>query len=86
MGTTACRSKRELPEGIYDNVPRDPRDTARATLLEAQSPAMQAAHPPITTLVHAGPSTYEDSVLVLDNLPVGGRRKAIPLKETDGTA
>jgi hypothetical protein len=33
--------KRELSEGVYGTVPQDPRDMAKALLLEAQSPARQ---------------------------------------------
>jgi hypothetical protein len=33
--------KREMPEGVYGIVPRDPRDTVKAKLPETQSPAMQ---------------------------------------------
>lgn len=37
------------PKAFTAEVPRDPRDMARATLLETQSPVMQDAHPPTTT-------------------------------------
>ena len=46
MGTTACPRKRELPEGVYGrDVPQGPRDTARAPLLEPQSPTMKRSVP-----------------------------------------
>ena len=33
--------KREPPEGVYGVVPQDPRDMAKAGLLEAQFPVVQ---------------------------------------------
>jgi hypothetical protein len=33
--------KRESPEGVYGAVPRGPRDKAKATLLESQSPVVE---------------------------------------------
>ena len=55
--------KRELPEGVYGRVlPRDPHDTARASLLEPQSPTMKKKHPSITErLTHARePPVYDE--------------------------
>ena len=37
--------KREPPEGTEGDVPRDPRDKAKAGLPEPQSPAVEPAHP-----------------------------------------
>ena len=36
--------KRETSEGVYGAVPQGPRDTAKATLPESQSPAVQLSH------------------------------------------
>jgi hypothetical protein len=47
-GDNSMPLKREVSEGVYGTVPQDPRDTARATLLKAQLPAING-HPPATT-------------------------------------
>lgn len=45
-GDNSMPSKRELPEGVYGRVvPQGPRDRARATLLEPQSPTMKRSVP-----------------------------------------
>ncbi len=44
-GDQSMPGTREPPEDVYGAVPQDPRDTAKAGLLEAQSPALQAYFP-----------------------------------------
>ena len=44
-GENSMPEKRESPEGVYGVVPRGPRDKAKATLPEPQSPAVECAHP-----------------------------------------
>ena len=40
-GDKSMSGKRWLPGGVRGGVPRDPRDMAKAGLLEAQSPAVK---------------------------------------------
>ena len=40
-GEKSMPEKRESPEGAYGAVPQDPRDRAKATLSESQSPVVE---------------------------------------------
>jgi len=40
-GEKSTPEKRESPEGAYGAVPQDPRDKAKATLPESQSPVVE---------------------------------------------
>ncbi len=75
-------SKRELPEGVYGTVPQDPRDTARAILLEPQFPVVKALIPR-THNAHSGAVTIRRRQGFRRNLPGDGRRGTTPLKVTD---
>ena len=44
-GEKSMPEKRRSLEGAEGDAPQDPRDMAKATLLEPQSPAMKCAHP-----------------------------------------
>jgi hypothetical protein len=55
--------KRESPEGVYGAVPRGPRDKAKATLPESQSPVVErtpAATTPTAQRPRSGSSDFRD--------------------------
>lgn len=61
-GDKSMSGKRWPPGGVQGGVPRDPRDMAKAGLLEVQSPVVKRAHPPERRLGpvarHARASVY----------------------------
>jgi len=68
-GEKSTPEKRETPEGAYGAVPQDPRDKAKATLPESQSPVVElhtrcdsvysaAPQEPIVQLLRWAPSAW----------------------------
>ena len=84
-GTTAWRGSAERSGGVEGAAVQGPRDMAKATLLDAQSPAVEDAHP-ATRRLRSQPPVSDESEFPRPNLPAGGRRAASPLKGTDRAA
>src|SRR5919198_71592 len=72
-GTTAWRESVGHREGVEGAAVQGPRDTAKATLLEAQSPAVEDAHP-ATRRLRSQPSASDDPEFC--RLNPSGRRAA----------
>jgi hypothetical protein len=81
-GTAARRGSTGRREGVESVAMQGPRDTAKATLLEAQTPAMKGTSPDTTPDVGAtGIGRFRFSV---STLPAGGRQATRLFKGTDG--
>ncbi len=81
-GTTAWRESTGRSEGVEGVAVQGPRDTAKATLLEAQTPAVKGTSPDTTPDVGAtGIGRFRFSV---STLPAGGRQATSLFKGTDG--
>jgi hypothetical protein len=72
-GTAAWRESAERSEGVEGAAVQGPRDTAKARLLEAQSPAVEWAHP-ATRRLGSQPSASDESEF--PRLNPSGRRAA----------